>query len=85
MKNHDEAMVVWMSQANVVQWSKSKEICICLRDVDEKWKCQPTTWVVEPDIQLRQTWMALHLPVGWVSKHHEDVANHSNEAMSEGS
>jgi len=35
-------------------------------------------------IYVRPTSMGLHQLPGWVSKHHEDVANHSSESTSEG-
>jgi len=46
--------------------------------------CQPTARDVVPDIQARLASIVLRQSVGWVSKHHEDVANHSNESTSEG-
>lgn len=45
---------------------------------------QPTAWDVVVDIQVHPTSMALHQLPGWVSKHHEDVANRSSESTSEG-
>jgi len=50
----------------------------------EDGKCQPTAWDVVPDIQPGSPSMVLHQNAGRVSKHHEDVANHSSESTSEG-
>ena len=49
--------------------------------------CQPTAWDVVPDIQAGLPSIEsvlLHRAGGWVSKHHEVVANHSSESTSEG-
>jgi hypothetical protein len=85
IRDSNKAMVVWMLKR---MWSSDaqssrKRVGACdVQMVDRE--CRPTAWDVVPDIQARPTSMGHHQRPGWVSKHHEVVANQSNESTSEG-